>query len=206
LFYGVSILTIMVGNLFAIRQKNLKRFFAFSGIVQAGFILLGILGGSSEGVTSVIYFMLIYIFTTLASFGVLQAIYNKTGKEYRADFKGLYRTNPKLSLVMLLALFSLVGIPPVAGFFGKFFLLRAAASQGYYLLVFVAALNLIIALYYYLLIVKEMFLEKSETPIAPFKSDWYMRIGLFINVVAILLLGLLSPIYEYILELGKGMF
>ncbi len=206
LFYGISILTIMVGNFFAIRQKNLKRFFAFSGIVQAGFILLGILGGNAEGVTSVIYFMLIYIFTTLASLGVIQAIYNQTGKEFREDLKGLYRTNPKLSLVMLLALFSLVGIPPVAGFFGKFFLLRAAASQGYYLLVFIAGLNLIIALYYYMLIVKEMFLLKSDNAIKPFKSDWYMRLGLIINTIAILLLGMLSPVYEYVLAFGKSLF
>ena len=206
LFYGVSILTIMIGNFFAIRQKNLKRLLAFSGIVQAGFILLGILGGDAEGVTSVLYFMVIYIFTTLAIFGVLQAVYNQTGKEFRDDLKGLYRTNPKLSLIILLALFSLVGIPPVAGFFGKFFLIRAAASQGYYLLIFIAALNLIISLYYYMLIIKEMFLLKSDNPIKPFKSDWYMRFGLIINTIAILLLGMLSPVYEYVLELGKSLF
>ncbi|MBT8300177.1 MAG: NADH-quinone oxidoreductase subunit N, partial [Maribacter sp.] len=114
-------------------------------------------------------------------------------------------TNPNLSLVMMLALFSLAGIPPVAGFFGKFFLFTAAASEGYYLLVFIAVVNVTISLYYYLLVVRAMFLRKSENPIPFFQSKMYMRLGLLITVLGILALGLYSPLYDYIYELS-GIF
>ena len=121
IIYALAVATMFIGNLFALRQKNMKRFLAFSSIAQAGFILLGIISGTSMGMATVVYFILIYIFSNLAAFGVVQAISNQTGKENITDYEGLYRTNPNLSLVMMLALFSLAGIPPVAGFFGKFF-------------------------------------------------------------------------------------
>lgn len=204
--YGISILTMTLGNLFAIRQRNLKRFLAFSSIAQAGFILLGIIGQSQLGMTTVIYFVLIYIFSNLGAFGVVAAIANRTGKETIDDYDGLYRTNPNLSLTMMLALFSLAGIPPVAGFFGKFFLFTAAAKQGLYILVLIAVLNTIISLYYYLLVVKAMFLNKSDQPIAYFKSDGYTRLGLLLCVAGIVVIGLASPIYEMIRNLSFGIF
>ncbi len=182
-----SVMTMTIGNLFALRQKNLKRFLAFSSISQAGFIFLGIIGSSPLGMSSVIYFSLIYIFSNLGAFGVIAAIANATGKENMDDYNGLYRTNPKLSLVMMLALFSLAGIPPVAGFFGKFFLFTAAAEQGFYYLVLIALLNTIVSLYYYLLVIKAMFLTKSDEAIAYFKSDWATRTGLIICVPVLLL-------------------
>jgi len=192
-----------IGNLFAIRQQNMKRFLAFSSIAQAGFILLGIMTGNQLGFATVVYFVLVYVFSNLAAFGVVQAISLQTGKENMDDYEGLYRTNPKLSLVMMLALFSLAGIPPVAGFFGKFFLFTAAASKGYYLLVFLAVVNVTISLYYYLLVIRAMFLRKSENAIPFFKNKLYMRLGLIITVLGILTLGLYSPLYEYIFELSK---
>ncbi|MBT8287385.1 MAG: NADH-quinone oxidoreductase subunit N [Flavobacteriaceae bacterium] len=201
--YGIAIATMFIGNLFALRQQNMKRFLAFSSIAQAGFILLGLLIGNRLGAASVIYFVLIYVFSNLAAFGVVQAISLETGKENISDYEGLYRTNPNLSLVMMLALFSLAGIPPVAGFFGKFFLFTAAASEGYYWLVFIAVVNVTIALYYYLLVVRAMFLRKSENAIPFFKSKLYMRIGLIITVIGILLIGIYSPIYNYIYELSS---
>ena len=149
--YVTSVLTMTIGNLFAIRQQNLKRFLAFSSISQAGYILLGFMSGTQLGMASVIYYILVYIFSNLGAFGVVTAISNATGKENMDDYNGLYHTNPKLSLIMTLALFSLAGIPPVAGFFGKFFLFTAAAEKGFYLLVLIAVLNTIISLYYYLL-------------------------------------------------------
>jgi NADH-quinone oxidoreductase subunit N len=191
-----------IGNLFALRQQNMKRFLAFSSIAQAGFILLGLISGTQLGTATVVYFIMVYIFTNLAAFGVVQAISLQTGKENRDDYNGLYRTNPNLSLVMMLALFSLAGIPPVAGFFGKFFLFAAAASKGYYLLVFLAVVNVTISLYYYLLVVRAMFIRKSENPIPFFKSKIYMRLGLIITVLGILVLGLYSPLYDYIFELS----
>lgn len=204
--YGISILTMTLGNLFAIRQRNLKRFLAFSSIAQAGFILLGIIGQSQLGMTTVIYFVLIYIFSNLGAFGVVAVISNKTGKETIDEYDGLYRTNPLLSLTMMLALFSLAGIPPVAGFFGKFFLFTAAAKQGFYILVLIAVLNTIISLYYYLLVIKAMFLNRSDMPIPYFKSDVYSKLGLLLCVAGIIVIGFASPIYEFIRSMSFGIY
>ena len=203
--YITAVATMFIGNLFALRQQNMKRFLAFSSIAQAGFILLGLIVGNQLGTATVVYFVLIYIFSNLAAFGVVQAISLETGKENMSDYEGLYRTNPKLSLVMMLALFSLAGIPPVAGFFGKFFLFTAAASEGYYFLVFIAVVNVTISLYYYLLVVRAMFLRKSDNSIPFFRNKLYMRIGLIISVLGILLLGLYSPLYDYIFELSSNL-
>jgi NADH-quinone oxidoreductase subunit N len=204
ILYMIAVLTMTIGNLFALRQKNMKRFLAFSSIAQAGFILLGIIGGNTMGMTSVIYFVLVYIFSNLGAFGVVSAILTITGKESMDDYDGLYRTNPKLSLLMMLALFSLAGIPPVAGFFGKFFLFASAASAGYYWLVFIAVLNATISLYYYLLVVKAMFINKNETPLAYFKSDLATRTGLVLSGLGIFILGFWSEVYEIINSLSFG--
>lgn len=199
--YATSILTMTIGNLFAIRQQNLKRFLAFSSIAQAGFIMLGIVGGTTLGMATVIYFVLVYVFSNLAAFGVLQAVEQASGKVTIDDYNGLYKTNPKLSLVMMLALFSLAGIPPLAGFFGKFFLFTAVAESGFYVLLGVAVLNTVISLYYYLLVVKAMFINNSDTPVITFTSDTAMRISLVACSVGILIIGFYSPVFEYIKEL-----
>lgn len=203
--YVLAVATMFIGNIFALRQKNMKRFLAFSSIAQAGFILLGIISGTSTGMATVVYFVLIYVFSNLAAFGVVQAISNQSGKENMNDYEGLYRTNPKLSLVMMLALFSLAGIPPVAGFFGKFFLFTAAAGEGFYWLVFLAVVNVTISLYYYLLVIRAMFLRKSDSPIPFFRSNLYMRLGLVITVAGIAVLGIYSPVYDYIFELSVNL-
>lgn len=204
IIYLIAVVTMTVGNLFALRQKNMKRFLAFSSIAQAGFILLGIIGGNAMGMTSVVYFVLVYIFSNLGAFGVVSAISTMTGKESMDDYDGLYATNPKLSLLMMLSLFSLAGIPPVAGFFGKFFLFASAASSGYYWLVFIAVLNATISLYYYLLVVKAMFINKNDQPLAYFKSDNFTRLGLVLSGLGIFFLGFWSQIYELISSLSFG--
>ncbi len=202
--YVTSILTMTIGNLFAIRQQNLKRFLAFSSISQAGYILLGFIGGNQLGMASVIYYILVYIFSNLGAFGVVIAVSNSTGRENIDDYNGLYHTNPKLSLIMTLALFSLAGIPPVAGFFGKFFLFTAAAEKGFYLLVFIAVVNTIISLYYYLLVVKAMFINKNESAIATFKSDFMTRLALGLCVAGIAVTGFASIIFEMIRNMSFG--
>jgi len=206
IIYGIAIATMFIGNLFALRQQNMKRFLAYSSIAQAGFILLGMISNTALGITTVIYFAAIYIFSNLAAFGVVQSISLKTGKENRKDYEGLYRTNPMLSLVMLMALFSLAGIPPVAGFFGKFFLFSAAASKGYYLLVFLAVVNVTISLYYYLLVVRNMFLRKSDDAIPFYKNSILMKFGLVLSIIGIFVIGLYSPFYEYIVSISNFVF
>ena len=202
--YISAVLTMTIGNLFAIRQQNLKRFLAFSSISQAGYILLGLIGGNQLGMASVIYYVLVYIFSNLAVFGVVAAISNARGKENIDEYDGLYQSNPGLSLIMLLGLFSLAGIPPFAGFFGKFFLFTAAAEKGFYLLVTIALLNTIISLYYYLLVVKAMFINKSDNPIEKFRSDFPTRLALGICVAGIVITGFASIIFEVIKNISSG--
>jgi len=135
----LSVLTMFTGNLFALRQTNFKRLLAFSSIAQAGFILVGISGSSQAGMASVVYFVLVYVFSNLGAFGVVSIVSALTGKENTEDYKGFYKTNPFLAWVMAVSLFSLAGIPPAAGFFGKFFLLIAGAGKGNYVLIVIAA-------------------------------------------------------------------
>lgn len=204
ILYALIVLTITLGNLFAIRQKNLKRFLAFSSISQAGYIMLGIITGSAQGMTALVYYVLVYIFSNLAAFGVIAAIENKTGKVSMDDYDGLYRTNPKLSLTMMLAMFSLAGIPPFAGFFSKFFIFASAVHGGYYILVLIALLNTIISLYYYLLVVKAMFINPCDQPIEKVKSGTSARMGLVICVAGILLLGIVSAVYSSLSGISFG--
>jgi NADH-quinone oxidoreductase subunit N len=202
ILWGLSVATIIIGNLFAIRQKNIKRFFAFSSISQAGYIMLGIMGGTEQGMTATVYYVLVYIFSNLAAFGVISSVENHSGRTDIAAYNGLYKSNPKLAFVMMIAVFSLAGIPPFAGFVSKFFIFAAAAAKGDYLLVFIALANTVLSLYYYLLIVKAIFINQAdEQAVGNFRTDNYNRISLILCAVAILLVGLVSNIYGYINEL-----
>jgi NADH-quinone oxidoreductase subunit N len=196
--YFLAISTMVVGNLFALRQKNMKRFLAFSSITQAGFMMLGFMNNGALGMSTIIYFMMIYGLSNLAVFGVLSIIINATGKESMDDLNGFYSTNPGLSIILLVSLFSLAGIPPVAGFFGKFFLFIATASSGMYILVFIAVLNATISLYYYLLVVKAMFINKNETPIASLSSTFYEKVAMSLCLIGVLAIGFVSGLYDYI--------
>ena len=205
MLYGIIIVTITVANLFAIRQQNLKRFLAFSSISQAGYIMLGVITGTPGGMAALVYYILVYMCSNLAIFGVIAIIEQRTKKVRIDDYNGLYQTNPRLSLVMMIALFSLAGIPPFAGFFSKFFIFMSSAEQGYYLLVLLALVNTIISLYYYLLVVKAMFLNKSEMPIVTVRSDNYTRVSLIVCVAGIMMLGILSVVYDRISLLTFGL-
>lgn len=200
----LSLLTIIVGNLFALRQNNFKRFLAFSSIAQVGFILIGISGSSQAGTASVTYFILIYVFSNLAAFGVVSLVSALTGKENISDFKAFYTTNPLLSWILTIALFSLAGVPPTAGFFGKFFLLIAGAAKGNYILIGVAALNMVISFYYYLRVVKAIFMDDNAEPIAKIKIPAMSKLALYICVAGIVLTGLVSYVYDYIYSLSTG--
>jgi len=194
----LAVATMLVGNLFAVRQQNIKRFLAFSSIAQVGFILVGLTSNAEIGITSVVYFVLIYVFSNLAAFGVAAAISAHTGKENIDDYKGLYRTNPFMSWVMALALFSLAGIPPTAGFFGKLFLLTSGASKGQYWFITIAALNMIISLYYYLRVVRAMFMDQNAQPIERIAGSRSVNLALGMCATGIVLVGIASWIYEYI--------
>jgi len=198
----VIVLSITVGNLFAIRQNNIKRFLAFSSIAQVGYILLGLSSGNNMGTAAAVYFLLVYTFSNLGAFGVATAIASQTGKEDIHDYKGMYTTNPFMSWVITLSLFSLAGIPPTAGFFGKMFLVMAGAGAGNrtgnYFIVIVASLNMVVSLYYYLRIVKAIFFDKNEEPIAKVEGSRPLRMALLVCVAGILVIGFASGISDYI--------
>ena len=149
----------------------------------------------------VVYFVLIYVFSNLAAFGVAAVIVADSNKEKIDDYKGLYQTNPFLCWMLALALFSLAGVPPTAGFFGKLFLITAGAAKANYLFITIAALNLIVSLYYYLKVVRAMFMDKSEQPIARIPLQLSVKLGLIICAAGIVFTGLLSWVYDYILSL-----
>jgi NADH-quinone oxidoreductase subunit N len=205
MLFLLSLLTIIIGNLFALRQNNFKRFLAFSSIAQVGFILIGISGSSQLGSTSVVYFVLIYIFSNLAAFGVISLVSAITGKESISDYKGFYKTNPVLAWILTIALFSLAGVPPTAGFFGKFFLLMAGASKGNWILITLAALNMVISFYYYLRVVKAIFMDENELPIEKLTMPLMPRLALYVCIIGIIATGLFSYVYDYIHSLSFGL-
>jgi NADH-quinone oxidoreductase subunit N len=202
----VILVTITVGNLFALRQKNMKRFLAFSSISQAGYIMLSVFTGTAEGMAASIFYIFVYIFSNLAAFGVISAVEDKTRKVNMDDYNGLYYSNPKLALAMMIAMFSLGGIPFAAGFFSKLFVFMAAMEQGHTLLVFLAFLNTVISLYYYLLVVKAMFIKKSDSPMGTFNTDGYLKVSLILSMAGIFVIGVVSCFYEYITCVSFGIY
>ncbi len=207
MLYAIIILTITVGNLFAIRQKNMKRFMAFSSISQAGYIMLGVISVNVLGLTSMLFYILVYIFSNLAVFGVIQSIENKTGKVGMDDYRGLHKTNPWLSFAMTLAVFSLAGIPPFAGFFSKILIFAGATQSGsvaLYVLVLIALINTIVSLYYYLLVVKAMWIAPDEPMIIGFDSKGSEKVALWLCVGGIVFLGIISWFYDSLFNLSAA--
>ena len=202
LLYIVIVLTITIGNLFAIRQNELKRFMAFSSISQAGYIMLAAIGSSNMGVSALMYYVLVYVVANMSVFTVINVVETRgAGNTKMSCYHGLYQTNPKLAFLMTLALFSLAGIPPFAGMFSKFFVFMAAAQQGSflaYLVVFIALVNTVVSLYYYLLIVKAMYIIPTDKPLPTFKSDFNTKLALAICTVGIVLFGVCSCIFDWL--------
>lgn len=203
-------ITILVGNIFALRQQNLKRFFAFSSIAQVGYILIGIASVSlpsayQHGTASVIFFILVYVFSNLAAFGVISIISSLTGKETIDEYKGLYKSNPTLALILALALFSLAGIPPTAGFFGKLFLLTSGAATGAWWVIIFAALNMMVSLYYYLRVIRAMFVDAAGEPMQKISISGPVLAALFLCVAGILVTGFVSKTFDVIFNLAANL-
>ena len=205
----IAFFTMTIGNLAAIPQKNLKRMLAYSTISQAGYLLVGFVGASVTGVSSVLFYLFIYTFTNLAAFGVLVVFSNKTGSDELDDYAGLAQREPLLALVFMLALLSLAGIPPMAGFAGKFYLFYSAMQEGYLWLVIAGALNSTISLYYYLLILKRMYIldPNKDKPMPKIKLPITAVFALIISIAVILLFGIFpAPVINLTNTIAQGMF
>lgn len=205
MIYILIVLSITVANLMAIRQSELKRFMAFSSISQAGYIMLAVIGADyAATISSLMYYVLVYIVANMSVFAIISVVeQNNGGRTDMEAYNGFYQTNPKLSFLMTLALFSLGGIPPFAGMFSKFFVFLASVNgqDGNwwpYFIMFIALVNTVVSLYYYLLIVKAMYINKTDNPLPTFKSDCNTRLTLAICTAGILLFGIASCIYEAI--------
>ena len=204
----VVVLSITIANLFAIHQKDLKRFMAFSSISQAGYIMLAVIGDSAMGVTALTYYILVYVVANLAVFTIISSVEEHNGGIVKMDaYNGFYQTNPRLSFIMTLALFSLGGIPPFAGMFSKFFVFMAAANGAQisttigawtYAVVFIALVNTVISLYYYLLIVKAMFIKHNDKPLPTFTADLNTKMALAVCTLGIVAFGVCSYVYDWI--------
>lgn len=206
MLYGVIILTITVGNLFAIRQKNMKRFMAFSSISQAGYIMLGTMAADGLGLASMMFYIFVYIVSNLGAFAVITTIEDNTGKLSMDDYNGLHKTNPWLSFAMTLAMFSLAGIPPFAGFFSKILIFTSVTGTGswaLYMLVLIALINTIISLYYYLLVVKAMWISPEEPKIVSFTTQRCNKVALWLCVAGIVFFGIVPYIYQYCYDAVK---
>ena len=206
ILYITTVASITIANLFAMKQRNIKRFMAFSSISQAGYIVLAMIGGTAQGMSAMVYYVLVYIFANLAVFGVIGAVEHNIKNEVRREtLDGFYKSNPKLAFLTTLALFSLAGIPPFAGFFSKFFVFMSAFGAGFKVLVFIALINTVISLYYYLLIVKAMYINRNDTPVPPFKCSIITRASLAICLIGIISLGICSFVYGGINSISFGM-
>jgi NADH-quinone oxidoreductase subunit N len=203
---ALAVISMTLGNVVALAQKNIKRLLAYSSIAQAGYVLVGIAAlqastaaGQEAAVAAIAYYMFMYTFTNLLAFGVIILFSEATGSETIADLAGLSRRNPMLALAMTIALLSLAGVPPAAGFFGKFFLFQAAVQSDLTWLAIFGVLNSIVALYYYLVVIKVMYVDRSADDDKPIKvSQTYVWV-LGATALVVVLLGtfLATPIFEW---------
>ncbi len=211
LMAAAAAITMTLGNVVALAQRNIKRLLAYSSIAQAGYTLIGVAAIHSQegqGVASVAFYMFMYTFTNLLAFAVVILFSEATGSETIADLAGLNRRSPWLALVMTIALLSLAGIPPTAGFFGKFFLFNAAVQAGLVWLAILGVLNSIVALYYYLVVIKVMYVDRSPDEDKPIPVSSAYGWVLVITSVAILIIGTVGaqPIFDWAVNSARALF
>ena len=204
-----AVVTMTLGNIVALWQKNVKRLLAYSSIAQAGYALIGVVAISAQngaGMAAVIFYMFMYTLTNVGAFAVVILAARATGSEQIADLAGLSRRSPWLALAMTVSLLSLGGIPPAAGFFGKFFLFNAAVDSGFVWLALVGVINAIIALYYYLMVVKVMYVDRSASEDQPIAVAGAYRWALLVTTLGVIFLGVVaSPVYNWALQASQGL-
>ena len=192
LLWGVAALTMTLGNVVALAQSNLKRMLAYSSIAHVGYMLMGLVAGGPQGAGAVLFYLLAYTFTTVGTFGVI-TLCQRRGEEAVevADYAGLARRNPLLAAALAAFLLSLIGIPPLAGFVGKFYLFGSAVRAGFIWLTVLGVLNSAIAAYYYLRVIVYMYMREPEGAGAGYAPSFAGGLALVIALIGIVLLGLM---------------
>jgi NADH-quinone oxidoreductase subunit N len=197
----LSVATMIIGNVLALTQKNIKRLLAYSSIAQAGYMLIGVAAATELGNTAAIFYLISYLVTNLAAFGIVVVVGQSVGSDEIAAYAGLSRRSPGLALALLVALLSLGGVPPFAGFIGKLFVFAAAVQADMIWLAIIGIINSVIALYYYLVVLKVVWLNRSdnEEEKLPVTRSW--RLAVVVCVAGMLLLGtIFAPWYQWALQ------
>jgi len=201
----LAAITMIVGNVVALTQRDIKRLLAYSSISQAGYILVGASSASTLGISSSLFYLVTYLFANFLAFTVVVVVYGKTGSDDTFDYGGLGRRSPLLALAMMLALLSLGGIPPLAGFFGKLYLFAAAVEQGHYFLVLIGILTSTVAIFYYLTVLRRLYIDEPKPDAAgPVPLGPSSRLALLICLAGTLLLGVLPHLAaDWTLQVGR---
>ena len=203
----VSVITMTVGNVLALAQKNIKRLLAYSSIAHAGYILIGVVAFSQLGMSSVVFYLLAYLITNLAAFGIVMTFSQVVGSDEITAYSGLSRRKPWLALAMLVAFLSLAGMPPLAGFIAKIFVFAAAVKVGMVWLAFIGVLNSIVGLYYYLTVLKHVYLFRSDDEDKPLIISRPYAIALSILIFGIILVGtLFGPWFNLSTQIASSLF
>jgi NADH-quinone oxidoreductase subunit N len=199
--------TMTLGNLLALVQSNIKRLLAYSSIAHAGNAMIGLVALSELGSASVVFYLVAYVVTNLLAFGVVILFARAAGSDEIRDYAGLSRRSPGLALALLVAMLSLAGMPPLAGFVAKVYVFAAAVQSGWIWLAFVGVLNAIVGLYYYLIVLKYAYLYRSEHDHEPIPVPRSYAVVLSGCVAAIVLIGTVSsPWLEWALAAARGLF
>jgi NADH-quinone oxidoreductase subunit N len=192
----LAVLTMILGNLAALVQSNIKRMLAYSSIAHAGYILIGMVAGTAMGAAGILYYLLAYIFTNLGAFAVVTMVGRKGEANISIDdYRGLGKSHPALALAMSIFLFSLAGIPPTAGFIGKFTIFGAAIASGYIWLVIIGVLTSAASVFYYFRVVMKMYMEAPEVEPESLKFSPSMALALTLTVMVVLYIGIFPTTY-----------
>ena len=200
----LAAITMIAGNVIAIRQTNIKRMLAYSSIAHAGYVLIGVIAASNLGVASVSFYMFAYLFANMGAFAVVAVYAEKTGSEKIGDYAGLAKSSPVLAALLALFLLSLAGIPPLVGFMGKYYVFAAAIETGHTLLVILALLTSVVSLYYYANVIRLMYLSPENNPHRVIPS---FPAGLVLTLcgIGVLLFGILpQPILDFAVRTAAG--
>ncbi|HZR06055.1 MAG TPA: NADH-quinone oxidoreductase subunit N [Candidatus Udaeobacter sp.] len=197
----LAALSILIGNLVALAQTNVRRLLAYSAVAHAGYTLLGLIAGGREGFSATLFYVVVYAITLVGAFGVVAVVRSETGGDDLRNFSGLAGREPLVAGCMAVFMFSLAGIPPLAGFFGKFYLfsaaLRAGGNQGLFWLVGLGLFGSFLSLYYYLIVLKAIFVDRPSGTAAALddvSSDLLQRIAVSVIAAAILFVGIMPDI------------
>jgi NADH-quinone oxidoreductase subunit N len=203
----ISVLTMTIGNVLALAQKNIKRLLAYSSIAHAGYILIGVVALSQLGMTSVVFYLIAYLITNLAAFGIVMIFSQVVGSDDILAYSGLSRRKPWLALAMLVAFLSLAGMPPLAGFVAKVFVFAAAVKTDMVWLAFLGVLNSIVGLYYYLTVLKYVYLFRSDDEAKPLNISRPYTIAISILILGIIIVGtLFGPWFNLSNQIASSLF